>query len=105
MKTMYVTSSYGEIKEVEIEWESPHFVRIKGRTTKDAKRANYYNYFDSREDAKEFLISKQQEIIDRLVNRLNDAKIKQNEIRSGCRVEKTKVMGAIRPLRNLSLVD
>lgn len=63
------------IEKVEIIKESEHFVWINEKQ-REGKKTNYHIYFDSYNDAKQYLINKQHKHIGQLENRIKEAKEK-----------------------------
>lgn len=64
-KIMYKVSVYGSkpITTVEIEHETEKFVLISGHVSKDAKRGDGRGFFDTYEEAKDFLVQHYQKLV------------------------------------------
>ena len=79
--TKYKTSKYCmpiKIETVEIEKETACFVSYvyRGSLIREAKRSDYTNYFDTWEEAKQFLLENAQARVDALEERLSEAEQK-----------------------------
>lgn len=55
MKIMYEATTEGTVTKVKVNKETYCFVYLEGRPGRWAKRSDYYNYFDSFEQAKNFI--------------------------------------------------
>ena len=77
----YVTGGWGNnlIKAVEVEKETDVSVWVKG--SRCAKRSTYKNYFDTWEEAKQFLLGKAEAECDSLRSQLERAKGKLGNIK------------------------
>ena len=75
----YNTGGYDTlIKEVEVISETKCFVRVQcvGSVCRESKRSDYTNYFDTWEEAKQFLLENAQARVDALEERLSEAEQK-----------------------------
>ena len=74
-KIMYKTNTFDGIEKVEIERDTEKTVWIKlqhiTKTTQFRKKSDSWNFFDTFEEAKQFLIEKHEKTISSLENRIN----------------------------------
>lgn len=79
-KIMYKTNSINEIEKVDVERETEHtvWIIIQGDKTVSPwrKRSDCWNFFDTFDEAKQFLVEKYEKIINQLEQQL-DRKRKQ----------------------------
>ena len=85
MKVMYKTSSYGNlIEEVNInrETESSVFYNDRGRERRAAKMGIYECYFNTKQEAQDYLIRKEELEIERAENKIKYAIEKIEQIKA-----------------------